>query len=159
MTALNSRWDLILDVLGQEDVFLNKLTTTTKKISSYVHTCTYKHAHTSDFHLLPRYMARQVKHTPKSTSPEPPQVHTITFHSVTLPSHSVTFLNNYLSLHRHTKSSDDDYLGSGARKYHRPSSRLWTQAFYSYIECQQTKTHCWFAKNTQYSLGDHQSWD
>lgn len=100
---------------------MNKLrTTTTKKISSYVHTCTYKHAHTSDFHLLPRYMARQVKYTPKSTSPEPPQVHTITFHSVTLPSHSVTFLNNYLSLHRHTKSSDDDYLGSGARKYHRP---------------------------------------
>lgn len=81
-----------------------------KKRCTHIHTRT----HLSDFHLLLRYGARQVKDTPENISPEPPQVHTITFPSVTLPSHSVTFLNNYLSLHRHIESSDVDHLCSGA---------------------------------------------
>lgn len=101
-------------------------------MASYKKRHTHLYTHMSDFHLLFRYVARQVKHTLENTSPEPPQVHTITFHSVTLPSHSVAFLNNYLSLHRHIESSDDDYLSSGARITSQSSSRLWIQAFYGH---------------------------
>lgn len=71
--------------------------------------------HTSDFHLLLRY--RQVKHTLDNASPEPTQVHTITFHSVTSPSHSVTFVNNYLSSHT---LRAQDYLCSGAHIFIMP---------------------------------------
>lgn len=97
------------------------------------------HTRASDFHLLLGYMARQVKHTPENTSPEPPRVHTITFHSVTLPSHGVTFLNNYLSLHRHTEGSDDHYLCSGARIASQASSHLSIQGFYGQISKRKAK--------------------